>query len=325
MSHDTPRQSPGPDTPVSVLLPAYNAQRYLEEAVRSVLAQTHTQFELILIDDGSTDSTLSIMQSLAAADDRIRILSHENMGMGRSLNDAMQKAAHDWIVRMDADDVMPPHRIESQLRFLADNPHLVVASTLVKYIDGTGRMIGQGVSDYVTHQRVREACEKNVIVGFHHPAVIMRKDVALGVGGYRSEFWPCDDQDLWNRILEKHPDGVIVQNEYLMHYRIHNGSACVGSARLVQQKLAWVEACIGARRSGKPEPTWEEFMRLARSGGAFKRMNRARQEWARAFFKAASAHYSNRRRFSFVLALSIAGLLEPTYVIHRIVPQLRGS
>src|SRR4051812_44688990 len=135
-------------TPVSILMPAYNAERYVAEAVASVLAQTHRDFELLAIDDGSTDGTLGILQSFAATDPRVRILSHENTGMGRALNAALERCRHEWVARMDADDVMVPDRLERQLAFVAERPGLVVCSTLVRYIDEGGSVIGQNRSEF---------------------------------------------------------------------------------------------------------------------------------------------------------------------------------
>ncbi len=115
------------NTPVSILMPAYNAARFLSDAMDSTLAQTHADFELIAINDGSTDETLDILRAFERKDSRVKVITHPNLGMGRSLNEAMEVARHDWIVRMDADDIMAPHRIEHQLAFLAAHPDLVVA------------------------------------------------------------------------------------------------------------------------------------------------------------------------------------------------------
>ncbi len=114
--------SGGENNFVSVLMPAFNSARFLGQAVESVLAQSHRDFELILINDGSTDGTLALAQSYAQRDKRITIITHANMGMGRSLNDAMRWARGDWIARLDADDLMTPKRLERQLAFLRKIP-----------------------------------------------------------------------------------------------------------------------------------------------------------------------------------------------------------
>jgi glycosyltransferase involved in cell wall biosynthesis len=310
-------------TPVSVLLPAHNAARFVEQAVRSTLAQTHRHLELIAIDDGSTDGTGDILRRLAREDDRVRVLSHENMGMGRSLNDAIAKARYDWLARMDADDVMPPDRIARQLAFLAANPHLVVCSSLVHYIDSAGKVIGHNRSDFTDPENVKRMLRENRPVGFHHPAVMMRKDVILDVGGYRHQFWPCDDLDLWNRVLERHPDGVLVQDAFLMQYRIHQESICVSAARKVCQTEDWVRECMISRRAGKAEPTWEAYRQSLDALPLLERLGRSRRAAARTQYKLATLHYSKRRYLRLVPALLLASLLEPSYVVRRVLPQFR--
>src|SRR3954451_4203431 len=99
---------------VSVLMPAFNAEHYILEAVESVLSQTHTDFELIIVDDGSTDNTLSVVEPYARKDKRVKVISHPNMGISHSLNRALDLASNEWIVCMHADDIMLPNRIERQ-------------------------------------------------------------------------------------------------------------------------------------------------------------------------------------------------------------------
>jgi glycosyltransferase involved in cell wall biosynthesis len=310
-------------TPVSVLLPAYNAERFVASAVRSVLAQTHGDFELLAIDDGSTDRTLEILRMLAEEDSRVRVISHPNYGMGRSLNEALEEARHDWVARMDADDLMMPNRLERQLAFLAERPHVVVASSLVHYVDEDGNVIGKNTSAFTDPARVQEAVARNWVVGFHHPAVMMRKAVVRDIGGYRPEFWPADDADLWNRILERHA-GVIVQPEHLMKYRIHGGSVCVSSAREATRKTDWVEACMVHRRAGAAEPSWAQFLEDQRCQPWWAKLNRGRRDFARTLYKAAVFHFSMRNYTRFASTLTCATVLEPFYVLPRVLPQLGG-
>lgn len=309
-------------TPVSILMPCYNAERYLAAAVRSVLAQTHGDFELIAIDDGSTDRTLAILNEFAAADSRVRVISHENRGMGRALNDALEQCRHEWVARMDADDVMLPNRLERQLAFVAGRPEVVVASSLVQYIDESGAVIGRNRSEFTDSLKVVEAVAEHRLVGFHHPAVLMRRDVVKEAGGYRPQFWPCDDADLWNRIAERRPRGVVVQDEYLMQYRIHGSSVCVANARLTGQKTEWVAACVRERHANRPEPTWEQFQSEQKRLPWGARVNQNRRDYARTLYKAAVFHFSKRRYARFVPELAAALCLEPSYVFWRIVPQL---
>src|SRR5580692_6545060 len=162
---------------ITVLMPAFNSARFLPAAISSVLEQTYADFEFIIVDDGSTDETPLILNSYANQDSRIKIITHPNMGMGRSLNDAMSQAKGNWIARIDADDVMMPQRLERQIIFLDENPHLAVASSLVYYINENGRTIGKYSSRFTSRAAVTEAHQKHEPIGFHHPAAIFRKDI----------------------------------------------------------------------------------------------------------------------------------------------------
>jgi len=117
----------------TVIMPAYNAERYLAEAIESVLGQTWKDFELIILDDGSRDRTLEIAQSYALRDSRVRVESHTNMGIAPTLNLGLALSESEWVIQMHADDVMMPNRIERQLAFVAEHPELAVASSWIKH------------------------------------------------------------------------------------------------------------------------------------------------------------------------------------------------
>lgn len=307
---------------VSVLMPAYNAERHLRAALDSVLAQTHRHFELVAIDDGSTDSTDRILDEYARRDERIRVIHQANMGMGAALNAALPSCRGEWIVRIDADDVMLPNRIERQLAFVAEHPRLQVASTLVEYIDAADRVLGRNKSPFTDPAVVRQTVERGWVVGIHHPTVMARKSAMLAAGGYRSAYWPADDNDLWNRILDTHPDGVLVQGEHLVQYRIHTGSVCVSKAMLTQEKAEWMEACVPIRRAGQPEPTWEQYTNDRRNAGWWRRAHDVCRGRARVLYKQAVIDYACRRYVRFASELFGAFVLEPKFVIERVAPQL---
>ena len=229
---------------VTVLLSALNAEDTISEAIASVLSQTHKDFELILIDDGSTDRTLEIMQRFGLNDPRIRVVSHPNMGMGASLNAGLSMARARWVARMDADDVMIPNRLKRQLSFLRDNCGVTVASSLVYHIDDDGRLLGSSVSDLKTAADLARYVRNNETVGFHHPAVIMRRDVVLEIGGYRPQFWPADDIDLWTRIAEK-GHLLLVQQEYLLKWGIHFIQAATWMLWPVSRESIWTPRIRG--------------------------------------------------------------------------------
>ena len=207
--------------PISVLLPAYNARRFIAAAVQSILDQTFTDFELIVIDDGSTDNTKKILQGFADKDPRVKLISRPNTGYVTALNEAIAMARGEFFARMDADDISLPTRFEKQVAYLRENPDVVLLGTHVAQMDGAGAVIGPMRDVAFGHERIDAALLRRgwPIV---HPAVMMRADAVRKVGGYVVEFCPNEDHDLFLKLgeigrLENLP-------EVLVHYRKHAAS-----------------------------------------------------------------------------------------------------
>jgi glycosyltransferase involved in cell wall biosynthesis len=307
---------------LSVLMPAYNAERYVAQAIDSVLAQTVRDFQLLIIDDGSMDKTPSVAREYEKRDARVRLIVQENAGISHTLNRGFEMLADsEWIFLMHADDVMMPNRLERQLAFLKENPDVAVASSLVHYVNAEGETIGHGRSPFTKRESVEAAVERGELIAFNHPACALKRSAVMEAGGYRHEFWPAEDCDLWARIAER-GHRVAVQDEFLLKYRIHGTSASISRARLMQQKTIWLERCIAARRKGEAEPTWEAFQAERKKVPLLTRLNHSRQELGRTFYQAAIHHVSTRNYLKFVPTLALAGLLEPALVMSRILPRL---
>ena len=131
----------GEVTRVSVLLPLYNGEAYIREAVESVLAQTRRDFELLILDDGSRDGSLAIVQEIARRDPRVRLISRENRGLTETLNELLAAARGEFVARMDADDVCLPDRFERQVAFLDAHPEVVCVGGDPVMIDERGRLL----------------------------------------------------------------------------------------------------------------------------------------------------------------------------------------
>lgn len=320
---------------VSILMPAFNAERYISETIESVLSQTYKDFEFLIIDDGSTDRTLSIAKSYAQRDKRVKAISQPNVGMGTSLNQALDLVDNEWIVRMDADDVMLPNRIERQMDFVRNDMDIAVTSSYVLYTNEHGEVIGKSPRSLLTSrvcmeefvQRNKSESKNDLqalpTVGFphfmiYHPAVLMRRSVVKAVGGYRPEFWPVEDFDLWNRVIER-GYMVLIQPEYLLKYRRHESSGSIQRARQTSLKIGWVENCAARRRSGQPELSWEEFLEIRQQGPWWHRLNQERMDLARVLYSAARSNFFRRRYHLFAPTILGAALLQPTYVLPRVL------
>lgn len=222
---------------VSVLLPIYNAEKYLHDAVRSILNQTFRDFELIAFDDGSTDCSLQILRDLAAIDSRIRVYTRANQGLVPTLNEMVGLARGEFLARMDADDICMPQRFEIQIAFFKANTDHAVVGTKALLMNELGLFLGP-LEQPMDH----ESIDRDHLHGhcsIVHPSAMMRRASLLKVGGYREQFNSAEDLDLWLRIAEI---GYVANlPNVLIHYRIHSGSISATSG--ATQRLSARNAC----------------------------------------------------------------------------------
>ena len=235
--------------PISVVMSVFNGQAFLAEAIESVLGQTFRDFELLIIDDGSTDGTAEILSAFAQRDRRIRIVSHPNKGRAQSLNIGINLAAGKYIARMDADDVALATRFEEQVEFMNEHPDIVVLGGAVELIDTKGQVLH-------TVRRPLEDAEIRVAMlsysPLYHPAVMMRKEAVVAVGGYREALLDADDYDLWLRIAEF--GRMANLDRVILRYRVHADQV---SLRGMKQQMLCVlaaRASASLRRHGLPDP-----------------------------------------------------------------------
>lgn len=182
---------------LSVLLPVYNAADYLKQAVDSLLAQTFTDFEIIAIDDGSTDDSLKVLKSYD--DPRLKITSRQNKRLIATLNEALGLARGEYVARMDADDESLPRRFERQVEFLNSHPNVVLVGSDFDVIDEQNRLIEvQSVMTADADIR-RELFVKNA---FGHGTIMARRAAIEKAGGFRADYLHVEDYDLWRRMLE---------------------------------------------------------------------------------------------------------------------------
>jgi glycosyltransferase involved in cell wall biosynthesis len=232
---------------VSALMPVYNAEPYLAEAVESILGQTFADFEFLIVNDGSTDRSGAILERYAARDRRIRLTSRPNTGYTVALNQLLDLASGEFVARMDADDVALPQRLERQVDYLRAHRDVVCIGSAVQFIDAAGRFLRNG------HPGMdHEAIQQRALAGdcpLNHPSIMMRRAAVQAVGGYHPEFEPAEDLDLWLRLGEV---GRLTNlPEALMKYRQHQRSFSEQHQRLQLERsaAAVLEAC---RRRGIP-------------------------------------------------------------------------
>jgi len=240
--------SPTTDAPpprISVVMPVYNAARWLPTALDSIVAQTFSDFELIAVNDGSTDGSLGILQTYAARDPRIRIISRPNTGIIGALNDGLAVARGEFVARMDADDESAPDRFRQQIEYFRAHRDLVAVGSAVTFMDGKGNSV-----QFCPRPMAHADIERDLLAGdggaMIHPAVMFRTDAVRQVGGYRmldAKAQYFEDLDLFLRLARVGRLANLAAP--LLRYRIHSSSINFSSnpARRALRLQVLREAC----------------------------------------------------------------------------------
>ena len=311
---------------ISVILPVYNASRYLAEAIDSVLSQTFRDFELLILDDGSTDDSTAIAQTAAVKDSRIIVTKGAHRGLVYWLNAGLDLAQGTLIARMDADDISLTNRFESQVRHLDDHPDCCVVGTQALRIDSAGLPIAL----WRVPERHEDIDSQHMFGhsgGIIHPTVMMRKATVMRAGGYREQFEAAEDFDLFLRLAEQ---GRLTNlSDALLRYRLHDAS--VSYSRLATQIESTRKAFEDAwHRRGRVEPLPTDPKRPAPP-------TMEERHWSWCLDSFAERNFSTARKYAHILwrkhpyeprrlALLCATLLGPVaFWLKQIVPVRFGS
>ena len=225
-------------TAVSCVLPVYNGATYLEEAIQSILGQTLADFELIVIDDGSTDRTPEIIAEAAKQDPRIISLRQDNAGIVTALNAGLGVARGRYIARMDADDISLPNRFAFQVAYLDEHPACVLVGGLAEGFSSAG---SEGITSGSRHRWTDLKCFPPRVAVSIHPLIMIRRETIEQLGGYRNLFPHAEDYDLFLRLV---PFGSIDNpNEVILRYRRHSEAVSLRHLGVQERNAALAEAC----------------------------------------------------------------------------------
>jgi glycosyltransferase involved in cell wall biosynthesis len=208
---------------ISVVMPVWNGEMHLANALDSILAQTFSDFELIAVDDGSSDGTPDILRSYQ--DERLRIHRLNHGGIVTALNFGVAQSRAEWIARQDADDISQPERFAAQMKAVQARPDAILSYTDVALIGEDARGIKHARFPRTKAFLALRLCYQNPIV---HSTVLFRKDAFLRAGGYVPEERHAEDFALWGRMLEL-GDFVGLTNR-LLHLRVHPQSVSKGNS-----------------------------------------------------------------------------------------------
>lgn len=248
---------------VSVVMPVYNGQPYVAEAVQSVLRQSWRDLELVAVNDGSTDGSLEVLATYAASDPRVRVITKPNGGIVSALNAGIAEARGRWIARMDCDDVSEPQRIAHQMERAAGEDGVVVVGSGCTLIDQRGAVIG--AKAYPTgHRDLVNAFARGRYV-FPHTSVLVSRGALGKAGVYRERLRNAEDLDLWLRLAAY--GRIASVRQPLVRVRKHTTNVSKAGGNEPQQlaalvaRIAYYRRRVGAADPAElPDPEWREFI-----------------------------------------------------------------
>ncbi|UQN09684.1 glycosyltransferase family 2 protein [Deinococcus sp. QL22] len=277
----------------SIIVAVYNAQRYLEETLRALSAQTFSAFEVVMVNDGSTDQSAELAQKFCDQDPRFRLFHTPNQGISPTRNLAVQHATAPWIAVCDADDTWTPDKLELQHRFIqqwaaTQAEPMLALGTSGDLINGKGeqiRMVNTQERPWPTVLHDEATLHELHMI---NSSVVFQREVFLRLGGYRAEYTPTEDTDLWVRFSEH--GAVINMPDHLTHYRMHSSNISESHYPVMILNLYRIQANTERRRQQLPEWSAEQFtarmrqnrpqyVRTMKNLQHMKYYNRAKNRW----------------------------------------------
>jgi glycosyltransferase involved in cell wall biosynthesis len=296
---------------VSIIVPIYNGAAYLSETVTSLLSQTFSSFELLAIDDGSTDNSSEVVR--AFNDERIRLIEKKNGGLCDALNTGIAEAKAPWVARCDQDDISFPERLERQLEVMKNRPEAI---GLFAYTTKFGSKHRWSNADKVVVARGEvkkfEPMKDGCLLG---STMFMQTAALRSVGGFRQPYYPADDWDLELRLSQA--GTVLVLREPVIAYRFHTSANTYRLFAEMQEKRRWAEDSYARRMESVPELTLDEF-RMTQPKDVWVRLRRYRKDSARLHMRTAGQRYLDGRYIAGAGHLFVAAILHPAEMIGRV-------
>ncbi|WOE70113.1 glycosyltransferase [Hydrogenimonas thermophila] len=215
---------------VSVIMSVYNDSKFLNESIESILNQSYKNFEFIIVNDGSSDSSLNVINEYAKKDNRIVVIDQKNKGLTKSLNIAIKKSNGDFIARMDADDISCKNRLKEQVKFLVENKEFALVGTNIIKIDQYGNFIEKNKTKYSDSEIRKTFCTRNCIA---HGSVMLNRKLLGNILYYDENFKYSQDYRLWTKIARHYKIANLKESLYKL--RVHNKS--ISKQKIEEQSI----------------------------------------------------------------------------------------
>lgn len=243
---------------ISVVMPAFNSSNFIAKAIESILSQTFQDFELILVDDGSTDNTLEIMTHYSQQDNRIQVIQSKHVGCSRARNLGINQSKFPWVAVMDADDIALPKRFAKQIEAANANPQVVAWGTYVHHIKLKEEVLSLQKHGVLTEEEFYDHRKRGDVPFVIHPTSLIKKEILLRVGGYDQKFSYAEDFELFDRLSDH--GFILVIPEPLLLYRLHSQSISMNKYFIRDLLVRYVYARRAAQIKGEKEVDLDQFI-----------------------------------------------------------------
>ena len=304
---------------VSRVTPAFNADKYIGQAIESVQSQGLDEWEMIVVDDGSTDRTRDIVREYSRMDSRIQLVENHHGGVSKARNTGIGLARYDWIALLDADDVFLPTKMQKQLDAARRNPDVVLWGTYAYNIGEKGTLCDiahDGPPNLAAFEKLRRS---GGVIMLKNSSTLFRRDFALRLGGFDSQYDSTEDTELWNRMAEHGP--ILVIPEPLILYRFHQQSLSV-------KKMAFQYACVAFIRARNRKRLAGQDLELSEFMAAYESRNPV-LKWidrctmlSNTYWRNAGIMISNQNRTKGVYWLTRSFIANPFMISWRIARKI---
>ena len=296
---------------VTIIVPIYNGAAYLAETLQSLLSQTFTNYELLAIDDGSTDNSADVVRSLR--DDRICLIQKDNSGLCHTLNLGIAEAKAPYIARSDQDDVSFPNRLERQLRVMEDHPE---ALGVLSYVTKLGSKHTWSNADRFVMAPGELKEYQPMEDGSLEPSTIFIRTAALrSIGGFRQAYYPVDDWDMECRLAQV--GKLLIMCEPLIAYRFQENANTYRVYAELRNKTRWTKDSYRRRLQYNPELTYDQFM-LAQPNDIWSRLNRFRKDSSKLHMRTAGNRFLDGHYLAAIGHLFTGVVLNPADMTRRV-------
>lgn len=309
--------------PLTVLILARNAERYMPAAIDSVFAQTFTDFEILVVYDDSTDRTMELLEAYQKQDPRFRWIQGRNEGLAAARALGLQSCRTPWVALLDTDDLWEPRKTEVQMAVLRENPDLAAIASWGWYVGPRGIRSGKHTLGPLSRAEWSERRARGIAFVLLTSSVILAREPAVRCLEPRPSINAAEDALLFTRLAALGP--IVTVPERLATYRVHPAGVSAALHRRQRMLLRWIDHNLARELAGSPWISEQDFEAAEAARGWFARLRTSRRDFAARIYRTGAAWLADRRHLRGCLTLLLALVVSPGIVLRKLRNQIFSS